>query len=73
MKFAVSLCFPKNQLYMEAEMPDIEAGFVGLLYFGIAAFLTMAVDVLRRVVKRRLEIWEAMNPVPKEQDTRDVD
>lgn len=47
-------------------MPDVTTGFYGLLYFLIAAAITLGVDVVRRVVKRKLEIWEADNPVPKE-------
>lgn len=46
-------------------MPEVSTGFTGLLYFVLATLLTITIDSIRRIVKRRLDIWEANNPVPK--------
>lgn len=37
--------------------------FLGLGYWVLAAVVSLAVETLRRYVKRRMDIWEAEHPV----------
>jgi hypothetical protein len=45
--------------------------FFGLLYFAAAGLITLGIDTMRRYVKRRMDIWEAKNPVKKGEETED--
>jgi hypothetical protein len=48
-------------------------GLLGMVYFIVAALVTLSIDVIRRYVRRRLEIWEANNPVPTPKEGVDDD
>ena len=55
--------------------PDLEA-FVGLIYVLFAAIVTAVIDVFRRYIKHRLDLYEANHPIPKgatEEETEDKD
>lgn len=55
--------------------PDLEA-FVGLIYVLLAAIVTAVIDVFRRYVKHRLDLYEATHPIPKndtEEEKEDKD
>lgn len=42
-----------------------------LLYFTLAALITLGIETLRRWIKHRMDIWEANHPVPKREGKDD--
>lgn len=56
--------------WLAQSVSDIESpqGFVTLLYFAGAGLITLGIETLRRWVKHRMDIWEARNPVPEDDD-----
>jgi hypothetical protein len=47
-------------------MSDTPTTLTALLYFAGAGLITLGIDVLRRWVKHRMDLWEARNPLPKD-------
>lgn len=47
--------------------------FLSLLYFALAALITLGIETLRRYVKRRMDIWESQHELPEKSKKSEED
>lgn len=45
--------------------------FLSLMYFALAALITLGIETLRRYVKRRMDLWEATHNLPPSKEDDD--